>query len=273
GPRRRRDGRRRQGVRPERAEHQQPRHPGLCQGLCRAEAPTVTAPASVDTQVVVGAGPVGLMLAGELRLGGADGTVLERPDAPTTQARASTLHARTMELLDSRGLLDALGTPPVELRGHFGGIPLDLTLPGPYPGQWKVPQTRTEELLQEWAAVLGADIRRRHEVRNLTVAEDHIQAEAVGPDGGKVRARGRSVVGCDGEQSTVRGLTGSAFPGWDAGRELLRADVAGVDIPSRRFERLEGGLAVAARRADGVTRVMVRELGRTVQPPHSDPAF
>ena len=114
--------------------------------------------------VVVGAGPVGLFLAGELRLGGADVVVLERLRTPTTESRASTLHARTAELFDCRGLLDALGDPPREPRGHFGGVPMDLTVPGPYAGQWKVPQTRTEELLQDWARALGADVRRGLEV-------------------------------------------------------------------------------------------------------------
>ena len=78
----------------------------------------------MDAQViVVGAGPVGLMLAGELRLGGADVLVLERLARPTTESRASTLHARTMEILDERGLLEQLGTPPSTGMGHFGGIP------------------------------------------------------------------------------------------------------------------------------------------------------
>jgi 2-polyprenyl-6-methoxyphenol hydroxylase-like FAD-dependent oxidoreductase len=222
--------------------------------------------------VVVGAGPVGLMLAGELRLGGADVIVLEQRAAPTTESRASTLHARTMEILDSRGLLAALGTPPAQPRGHFGGIPLDLTLPGPYPGQWKVSQTRTEELLQEWAIGLGADIRRGHEVRTLTQTEAYAEVEATGPDG-PVCVRGRYVVGCDGEQSVLRRLTGAAFPGADACRELLRADVAGIDVPDRRFERLANGLAIAARRADGVTRVMVHEFGSSAEPRTAEPEF
>ncbi|MDT3400921.1 FAD-dependent monooxygenase, partial [Streptomyces sp. B1866] len=102
----------------------------------------------------------GLMLAGELRLGGARVVVLERREAPTAESRASTLHARTMEILDTRGLLTDLGSPPNEPRGHFGGVPMDLTLPSRHPGQWKVPQTRTEELLHKWAASLGADLRR-----------------------------------------------------------------------------------------------------------------
>ncbi|MFC8623410.1 SDR family oxidoreductase [Streptomyces anulatus] len=234
---------------------------------------TPDAPSGTDTQViVVGAGPVGLMLAGELRLGGADVIVLERLTSPTTESRASTLHARTMEILDSRGLLEMIGTPPNEPRGHFGGIPLDLTLPGPYPGQWKVPQTRTEEVLQEWALSLGADVRRGHEVRGLSVHPDHVEIEATGA-GGPVRLRALCVVGCDGENSAVRRLGGADFPSEDAARELIRADVAGIDIPDRRFERLENGLAIAARRSDGVTRVMVHEFGRAPRPRTGEPDF
>ncbi|MFJ9641015.1 SDR family oxidoreductase [Streptomyces sp. NPDC101178] len=218
-----------------------------------------------DTDVVVvGAGPVGLMLAGELRLGGADVVVLDRLDAPTTESRASTLHARTMEILDQRGLLDEIGTPPDEPMGHFGGLPLDLRLPGPYPGQWKVPQTRAEQVLGAWAVRLGAEVRRGHRVTGLDHHPDRVVVEAVRPGGdAPVRITAPYVVGCDGEESTVRRLTSIAFPGTDAERELIRADIAGIDIRGRRFERLERGLAIAARRPDGVTRVMVHESGRT----------
>ncbi|MEU8685752.1 SDR family oxidoreductase [Streptomyces sp. NPDC048611] len=222
--------------------------------------------------IVVGAGPVGLMLAGELRLGGARVLVVERRATPTTESRASTLHARTMEILDSRGLLDELVPVPNDVMGHFGGIPLDLTLPSAHPGQWKVPQTRVEELLQEWATGLGAVVLRGHELRGLTVAEDHVAADVFGPDG-PVRMRARYVVGCDGERSAVRRLGGIAFPGEDASRELIRADVAGIDIPPRRFQRLEHGLAISARRPDGVTRVMVHEFGRKAEPRTSEPEF
>ncbi|CAL9619886.1 3-(3-hydroxy-phenyl)propionate_3-hydroxycinnamic acid hydroxylase [Streptomyces sp. enrichment culture] len=211
--------------------------------------------------VVVGAGPVGLFLAGELRLAGADVVVLEQLTAPTTESRASTLHARTMEILDSRGLLAPLGDIPNQPVGHFAGIPLDLTLPSPYPGQWKVQQTRLEELLGQWARDLGADIRRGHEVTALTATGDHAEAEVRTTAGTTEFFRATYVVGCDGENSVVRSLGGFGFPGVDAGRELLRADVAGIDIPDRRFERLDGGLAIAARRPDGVTRVMVHEFG------------
>ncbi|MFF4310912.1 SDR family oxidoreductase [Streptomyces sp. NPDC001507] len=234
---------------------------------------------AVDTHVlVVGAGPVGLMLAGELRLGGADVTVLERLAAPTTESRASTLHARTMELLRQRGLLEGPGgfaapePPPNEPRGHFGGLPLDLTLPSSHPGQWKVPQTRTEELLGAWAERLGARVLRGHEVFALTQHPDHVTV-ATEQQGHRREFTARYVVGCDGEQSAVRRLAGIAFPGDAAGRELIRADVDGIDIPNRRFQRLPNGLAIAARRGDGVTRVMVHRFGtppRTAQTRFAD---
>ncbi|MEU9413210.1 SDR family oxidoreductase [Streptomyces sp. NPDC048281] len=234
---------------------------------------------AVDTHVlVVGAGPVGLMLAGELRLGGADVTVLERLDAPTTESRASTLHARTMELLGQRGLLDGPGgftdpePPPNEPRGHFGGLPLDLTLPSTHPGQWKVPQTRTEELLGAWAERLGARVLRGHEVLSLAQHPDRVTVVAE-QHGHRREFTARYVVGCDGEQSAVRRLAGIAFPGDAAGRELIRADVDGIDIPNRRFQRLPNGLAIAARRGDGVTRVMVHRFGtppRTAQTGFAD---
>ncbi|APE24776.1 MULTISPECIES: FAD-dependent monooxygenase [Streptomyces] len=245
----------------------------------RAGAPAPESPDAPDTPVlldadvvVIGAGPTGLMLAGELRLGGADVIVLESRETPTTESRASTLHARTMELLDDRGLLTPLGTPPSEPRGHFGGIPLDLTLPGRHPGQWKVEQTRTEALLQEWATGLGADVRRGHTLRSLTVTETYAEAGATGPGGRDVRVRARYAVGCDGERSTVRALAGAEFPGQEARRELLRADVAGIDVPDRRFQRLPGGLAVAACR-NGVTRVMVHEFGRPAVARTGEPEF
>src|SRR5262249_9128316 len=167
---------------------------------------------------------------------------------------------RTMELLDSRGLLDELGTPPSAPSGHFGGIPLDLRLPSSHPGLWKVPQRRVEALLQRWAQRLGAVVRRGARLVEVVAHGDQVEVR-VETRAGHERLRVAYVVACDGEDSTVRAITGVDFPGRTATRELLRADVAGIDVPNRRFERLPAGLAIAARQPDGTTRVMVHEFG------------
>ncbi|EIV96258.1 SDR family oxidoreductase [Frankia sp. QA3] len=225
---------------------------------------------------VVGAGPVGLLLAGELRAAGARVTVLERLTEPTTESRASTLHARTMELLAARGLLERLGPPPPGGPGHFGGIPLDLTAADPdhpYAGQWKCPQSTLERVLGEWSRELGARLLRGHRVVGLAQRAGHVEVEVVRSDGTRVRGRAAYLVGCDGERSAVRGLAGFALAGQDAGREMLRADVAGIDIPNRRFERHPGGMATAARWPDGTTRVMVHLHGQRPDPRSRPPGF
>jgi len=228
----------------------------------------------VETQIiVVGAGPVGLMLAGELRLGGVDVVVVERLSAPTGESRASQLNARTMEIFDQRGLLERLGETQSESMGHFGGLPLDVShVPSAYAGFWKIPQFRTEAMLEAWACELGADIRRGHELRGLRVTADWVEAD-VDHAGGSVCLRARYLVGCDGEHSTVRRLAGFDFPGTDVTRELLRADVAGIDVPNRRFQRLERGLAIAAKRDSNVTRIMVHEFGCSARHRTEAPAF
>ncbi|MFD7898757.1 SDR family oxidoreductase [Streptomyces sp. NPDC059743] len=231
----------------------------------------------LDTDViVVGAGPVGLLLAGELCSGGARVTVLEQLAEPTTESRASTLHARTMEILADRGVLDRLGTLPSGGPGHFGGLPLDLAAaePGhPYAGQWKCLQARIEAVLYARAVELGAEIRRGHVVTGLAEGAERVEVTVM-PFGGKpYRHTALHLVGCDGELSTVRQLAGFDFAGEDATLEMLRADVAGIDIPDRRFERLPNGLATAFRWADGNTRVMVHVNDRRPRARTGEPEF
>lgn len=69
--------------------------------------------------IVIGAGPTGLMLACELALGGVSCQVLERRAEQPNVTRAFAVHARTLELLDARGLADELvprGVPVREVR-------------------------------------------------------------------------------------------------------------------------------------------------------------
>lgn len=226
--------------------------------------------------IVVGAGPVGLLLADELRTGGARVLVLETLREPTRESRASTLHTRTMELFAERGLLERLGPPRAGGPGHFGGIPLDLAEAAPdspHAGQWKAPQTRVEEVLQERAVARGAELRRGHRVVALSEDADGAEVETVGPGDARFRFRADYVVGCDGERSAVRELADFDFPGQDPTKELLRADVRDIDVPARRFERHPDGLAISSRGPDGITRVMVHEYGSAPRSGAGEPDF
>ncbi len=81
--------------------------------------------------IVAGGGPTGLMLAGELRLHGVHVVVLEKDAEPTRVVRSLGLHARSIEVMDQRGLLErflALGTQ-YPLGGFFAGI--GKPAPGP----------------------------------------------------------------------------------------------------------------------------------------------
>ncbi|MFD6121518.1 FAD-dependent monooxygenase [Streptomyces hydrogenans] len=233
------------------------------------------APERTDV-IVVGAGPVGLLLAGDLRRAGVRVTVLEQLTAPATASRASTLHTRTMELLAERGLLARLGPLPPGGPGHFGGLPLDLraAAPGhPYAGQFKCPQPRLEAALHAWATGLGARVRRGHAVTGLRQYADRVVVSGIELGSGPRRFAASYVVGCDGERSTVRQLAGFDFPGDDPSLEMLRADVAGIGVPNRRFERRPNGLATAHRWPDGTTRIMVHAHGSVPVPRTGQPSF
>ncbi|MBB5857492.1 FAD-dependent monooxygenase [Amycolatopsis umgeniensis] len=212
--------------------------------------------------VVVGAGPTGLMLAGELRLAGMDVIVLERLEKPTGQSRGLGFTARAVEVFDQRGLLPWFGDIEVNPIGHFGGLPLDYSvLEDCHFGARGVPQSRTEQVLEEWATDLGADIRRGWELTDFTETADTVVVEVNSP-AGRRELRAEYLVGCDGGRSVVRGLAGIAFPGTPATREMYLADVVGCEIrPRFTGERVPGGMVMSAPLEPGVDRVIVCERG------------
>src|SRR5947199_4956112 len=79
--------------------------------------------------VVVGGGPTGLMLVGELALAGVDVAIIERrPSQDLAGSRAGGLHSRTIEILDQRGIADRfLAQGQVAQVVRFNMIPLDIS--------------------------------------------------------------------------------------------------------------------------------------------------
>ncbi|MFI9007946.1 FAD-dependent monooxygenase [Actinosynnema sp. NPDC053489] len=222
--------------------------------------------------VIVGAGPAGLMLAGELRLAGVDVVVLERLPERTGESRGIGFTIRTMEVFDQRGLLPRFGEIATGTFGHFGGIPLDLGVLGAARESAKtVPQSRTEAVLESWVRQLGADVRRGVE---LVGFEEDADGVTVHVRGTSETLRTRYLVGCDGGRSTVRKLAGFDFPGTDATTELLMADLRGIDIEPRMIgEQVPGGMVMTARLPDGTTRVIVGERGTPPRRRGGPPAF
>ncbi|MEU6148324.1 FAD-dependent monooxygenase [Streptomyces sp. NPDC047081] len=217
-----------------------------------------------DTDVVVaGAGPAGLMLAAELRLAGARVIVLEQQDRATAESRGMGFTARTLEVFDQRGLLPRFGELSRSPGGHFGSVPVDFAVgDGRHASVTGVSQARTVAVLGEWAAELGADIRRGHRVTGFTDTGDGVEVRAEAPDE-EVRLTAPYLVGCDGGRSAVRRAAGFDFPGTDATAELLLADVRDLALPPKwSGERRPGGMLLAAPLGDGMTRVVVSEHGR-----------
>ncbi|MEU4780381.1 rifampin monooxygenase [Micromonospora sp. NPDC023633] len=229
--------------------------------------------------IVVGGGPTGLMLASELRLHGVRALVLEREAEPTRYVRALGLHARSIEVLDQRGLLErflALGKQ-YPVGGFFAGIakPPPDRLDTAHPYVLGIPQPTTDRLLEERATELGAEIRRGCELVGLGQDDDGVTAELV--DG--TRLRSRYLVGCDGGRSTVRKLLGVGFPGEPTRVETLLGEMEVTADPETvaavvaevRKTQLRFGVGPLG---DGAYRVVVPAEGvaedRTVPPTIED---
>jgi 2-polyprenyl-6-methoxyphenol hydroxylase-like FAD-dependent oxidoreductase len=210
--------------------------------------------------VIVGAGPVGLMLAGELRLGGVEVVVYEQVETPREESRGIGFTARAAEVFEQRGLLPRLGRIEMGSQGHFGGIRIDFEmLQDNHYGVRGVPQYRIERGLEAWAQELGATIRRGYTVTDLRPGADGVVVVVDGPDGQVEHPTGW-VVGCDGGRSTVRRLAGFDFPGTDATRVMYLADVVGVELRPRYIgERVPGGMVMVAPLQGGVYRITIHE--------------
>ncbi|QES53301.1 FAD-dependent oxidoreductase [Streptomyces venezuelae] len=190
--------------------------------------------------VIVGAGPVGLLLACELGLAGCSVLVLEREAESGSPWRAAPLGMRglsatSVEAFYRRGMLhpllkasgvaadtgpdtDADEPSPPRGVGHFAGLMLDpagvdlaalpYRLPGPAADGMLTNLEAVESVLSERAAGLGVDIRRGVTVSGIAQDDEGVVAYA-----GEDAYPARWLVGCDGGRSAVRGLAGFEFTG------------------------------------------------------------
>ncbi|MBW8794072.1 MAG: FAD-dependent monooxygenase [Streptomyces sp.] len=216
--------------------------------------------------IVVGSGPTGLLLAGDLAAAGVPVTLLEkRPHKISNLSRAFVLHARALEQLDARDLaddLEAVGRPITRMN-LFDGLTLDL---GPLPSRFNhvlvLPQYEVEKVLERRAAEAGVDFRHDCEVTGLTQDADGVTVRVRGGED----LRAAYVVGTDGMRSVVREAVGLPFPGRSAIRSVVLADVLLAERPETLLTAAAVGDAFAflAPFGDGYYRVICWHRGRDV---------
>ncbi|MFW0791295.1 rifampin monooxygenase [Gordonia sp. CPCC 205333] len=175
--------------------------------------------------IVVGAGPTGLMLAGELRLQGVDVVVLEQNEEPTPFVRALGIHVRTIEIMEQRGLLEDFLAEGKKypLNGFFAGIsrPQPPNLDTAHGFVLGIPQPTIDRILAEHAVAVGADLRRGQRVVAIDQDDDAVSVEL----SNGTTLSGQYLVGCDGGRSTVRKLLDIEFPGEPSTADTLIAEV------------------------------------------------
>ncbi|MEU6402289.1 FAD-dependent monooxygenase [Streptomyces sp. NPDC046985] len=233
-------------------------------------APTPDAPGdssaastpSAASVIVVGAGPTGLLLAGDLAAAGIRTTLVEkRPHRISNLSRAFGLHARTLEMLDARGLadeLEAVGCPLAQLL-FFGALDIDLsTLPSRFGHLLVLPQYEVERVLERRAARAGAEFRFETETTGLSQDADGVTVEVRGPGGRAETLRAAYVVGTDGMHSTVRKAVGLPFPGRSVIRSMVLADVRLTEPPEAPMtvNAVRGAFALVVPFGDGYHRIV-----------------
>ncbi|HEX3220776.1 MAG TPA: FAD-dependent monooxygenase, partial [Candidatus Limnocylindria bacterium] len=186
--------------------------------------------------LIAGGGPTGLMLAGELALAGIDvGIVERRASQDIVGTRAGGLHARTIEVLDQRGIADRfLSQGQVAQVAGFAWIRLDISdFPTRHNYGLGLTQNHIERILADWVGELAVPIHREREVTAFTQDDEGVSVEL--SDGTTLRAQ--YLVGCDGGRSVVRKAAGIEFAGWDPSISNLIAEVQMAQEPESGLRR------------------------------------
>ncbi|VIO66548.1 Anhydrotetracycline monooxygenase [Bradyrhizobium ivorense] len=200
--------------------------------------------------VIAGGGPTGLMLAGELALADIDVAIVERrASQELAGSRAGGLHARTIEVLDQRGIAErfvAQGTRhPVV---HVHPVPLDFSgLPTRHNYTLALWQNHIERILAKWVGELNVPIYRARDVTSFTQDEGGVDVAL--SDGTALRAQ--YLVGCDGGRSLVRKAAGIDFPGFDPTTSWLIAEAQMFEEPALGFRHDAVGIHGIGKMEDG----------------------
>jgi 2-polyprenyl-6-methoxyphenol hydroxylase-like FAD-dependent oxidoreductase len=197
--------------------------------------------------VIVGAGPNGLMLAGELGLAGIRPVVLDPMPGPNPLCRANGVIGQGVRILDHRGLYGLIAEtaepPRLNPRAMFAAFPLDLALVGnPQLFLLPVQQPRLVRVLTDRAGEYDVDMRWGHALAGFDQDPDGVTVHVTGPNGA-YQLRANYLVGADGGTSPTRKLAGIDFPGMSSNDVVVRL---GFDVlpPEEWVDGVSGGLDV-----------------------------
>jgi 3-(3-hydroxy-phenyl)propionate hydroxylase len=233
--------------------------------------------------VVVGGGPTGLMLAGELALAGVDVAIVERrPNQELAGSRAGGLSSRTLEVFDQRGIVDRfLAAGQTAQVAGFAAMRLDISdFPTQHNYGLALRQKHIERIFAGWISELAVPIHRSREF--TCFAQDDAGVTIELSDGASLRAS--YLVGCDGGRSLVRKAAGIEFPGWDATTSNILAEAEMAEEPPLGIHRTALGIHAFGREeyeirdgqiifaSEGPIGVMVteRNVGATTEPTLGD---
>src|ERR1700730_5847799 len=225
-------------------------------------------PMSDHAVVIVGGGPTGLMLAGELALARVDGAIVERrASEDLVGSRAGGLHARTREVLDQRGIAERFLAQGQKAQvAGFASVRLDISdFPTRHNYGLGLRQKHIERILAGWVSELTVPIYRGREL--TCFAQDDTGVTLDVPHSSSLPAS--YLVGCDGGRSLVRKAAGIEFRGWDATTSSIIAEVEMAEEPEWGIRRDALGVHSLTRLEDGgPVRVMVTEqhIGPTGEP-------
>jgi 3-(3-hydroxy-phenyl)propionate hydroxylase len=221
--------------------------------------------------VIAGGGPTGLMLAAELALARVDVAIVERRESQDLAgSRAGGLHARTIEVLDQRGIADRfLAEGKVAQVAGLAMIPLDISdFPTRHNYGLALWQNRIEHILAAWVGELGVPIYRAREVTGFVQDDSGVDVEL--SDGRGLRAK--YLIGCDGGRSLIRKQAGIEFPGWDPSISFLIAEVELAEEAQWGIQRDEKGMRALSKMEDGKhVRVLLEQpVEQTGEPTLAD---
>jgi 2-polyprenyl-6-methoxyphenol hydroxylase-like FAD-dependent oxidoreductase len=226
-----------------------------------------TTVAMIDHAVVIaGGGPTGLMLAGEMALAGVDVAIVERrATQDLAGSRAGGLLARTIEILDQRGIADRFVSQGQKHQATmFAGTSFISDLPTRHNYVLGLRQRHIERILAGWVDELGVKVYRGREVTGFTQDGTGVDVEL--SDGPLLRAR--YLVGCDGGRSLVRKAAGIEFPGWDPTTSWLIAEAEMSEEPAWGFRDTAVGTHAIGKADGGLVGVVLTEaqVGQNSEP-------